>query len=160
MSRSAGSSTGRFGAENRLLDSRDYRRVMRTGQRRSGRDLVVFIAPRVAPKVVPRVSARAAPTTEKVSETGHLVVGSALGSESGIAGRSSRLGITASRKVGNAVCRNRFKRRVRAWFRERRTDLGWDVDLIVVARNSGGRLNWAEIDERLSELLEIERFSH
>ena len=68
----------------------------------------------------------------------------------------SRLGITVSRKVGNAVCRNRFKRRVRAWFRQRRGDLGEDVDLVVIARKSGGRLGLAEIDERLSKLLGLE----
>jgi ribonuclease P protein component len=58
-----------------------------------------------------------------------------------------------SRKVGNAVCRNRFKRRVRAWFRERRGQLGENVDLVVIARKSGGQLDSVELDARLGELL-------
>jgi RNase P protein component len=47
---------------------------------------------------------------------------------------------------------------MRAWFRERRGELGSSlglesVDLVVIARKSGGQLNQAELDERLSGLL-------
>ncbi len=52
--------------------------------------------------------------------------------ERGDAG-AARLGITVTRKVGNAVRRNRIKRLVREWFRHRRHELGpWD--LIVIAK--------------------------
>jgi len=68
-----------------------------------------------------------------------------------------RLGITASRKVGNAVCRNRFKRRVREWFRQRRHQLPESIDLVVIARRSGGQLAFRELDERLCWLLELDR---
>jgi len=127
--------TGRFRRENRLLDSRDFRRVMRQGSRRASRELVVFFAEK---HVV---------NPEKPIENKKLE------SRPG-----SRLGITVSRKVGNAVCRNRFKRRVRVWFRERRGELSnalgvGDVDLIVIARKPAGQLNLAELDERLGRLL-------
>ncbi len=47
----------------------------------------------------------------------------------------TRLGITVTRKVGNAVRRNRIKRVVREWFRQRRYELG-ARDLIVIAKRS------------------------
>ena len=43
-----------------------------------------------------------------------------------------RLGITVTRKVGNAVRRNRIKRLVREWFRKSGQGLGaWDLNVIV-----------------------------
>ncbi len=44
-----------------------------------------------------------------------------------------RLGITVTRRVGNAVRRNRIKRLVREWFRQRSQRL-WGRDLVVIAR--------------------------
>lgn len=70
-----------------------------------------------------------------------------------------RLGITASRKVGNAVVRNRFKRRIRDWFRHNRGQIDSNLDLVVIARRSGARLSFAELDERLAGLLELGRAS-
>ncbi len=52
----------------------------------------------------------------------------------GDAGRT-RLGITVTRKVGNAVRRNRIKRLVREWFRLRTYELGAS-DLVVIAKRS------------------------
>jgi ribonuclease P protein component len=56
-----------------------------------------------------------------------------LADEEGI---RARLGLTVSRKVGNAVVRNRIKRRVREWFRiEGRTPLSGGR-LVVIARRA------------------------
>ena len=55
-------------------------------------------------------------------------------------GDRSRVGISASRRVGNAVVRNRIKRRVRDWFRRERESLPGNVDLVVIARNKASRL--------------------
>lgn len=46
----------------------------------------------------------------------------------------SRLGITASRKVGNAITRNRAKRLVREAFRATRELWHSDIDLVVIVR--------------------------
>ena len=51
----------------------------------------------------------------------------------------SRLGITASKRVGNAVVRNRIKRLIREWFRMNKSTIGgcWDVSVIAKKTASG-----------------------
>jgi ribonuclease P protein component len=49
-----------------------------------------------------------------------------------------RLGITVTKKVGNAVVRNRIKRLVREWLRLHDwVPTGWDI--VVVAKDSAAR---------------------
>jgi ribonuclease P protein component len=59
--------------------------------------------------------------------------------------REARLGITASRRVGNAVVRNRAKRLVREAFRA--TPELWPdgVDLVVIVRKPLGELRLAAV---------------
>ena len=67
-----------------------------------------------------------------------------------------RLGITASRKVGNAVVRNRVKRAVRDWFRTRRAGMAFGpggADLVVIARRAAAGLDPAGIADRLDSLI-------
>lgn len=45
-----------------------------------------------------------------------------------------RLGVVASKKVGNSVARSRAKRRLREWFRRNRHRLQGSEDVILVAR--------------------------
>jgi ribonuclease P protein component len=65
-----------------------------------------------------------------------------------------RLGITASRKVGNAIVRNRVKRNVREWFRRDRGRMAEGLDFVVIARKGSGDLAGREIRARLTQLLE------
>lgn len=60
---------------------------------------------------------------------GTLVV---LGWENGT--HTSRLGVSVSRRVGNAVRRNRWKRLIREAFRQQRTTLPAGLDLVVRPR--------------------------
>jgi ribonuclease P protein component len=68
-----------------------------------------------------------------------------------------RLGITASRRVGNAVVRNRVKRAVREWFRRCRGRIeagSRGVDMVVIARRAAAELDARRVGERLCGLLD------
>ena len=58
----------------------------------------------------------------------------------------NRLGITASRKIGSAVTRNRCKRRIRELYRQNRHLLPiGDIDVVVNARRGCDEVPWSEI---------------
>ncbi len=66
-----------------------------------------------------------------------------------------RLGLTASRKVGNAVTRNRAKRRLRALVRlyEAPEKLaGWDI--VLIARTTAGERDFAQMRQDFRQALE------
>lgn len=46
----------------------------------------------------------------------------------------NRLGITAGKKIGNAVCRNRAKRLIRQVYRDVELSLPVGIDMVIVAR--------------------------
>ncbi len=48
----------------------------------------------------------------------------------------NRLGITAGKKVGNAVCRNRAKRIIRQAYRENEKNIPIGLDIVIVARTA------------------------
>ena len=48
----------------------------------------------------------------------------------------NRLGITAGKKIGNAVCRNRAKRIIRQAYRENETLFPIGTDIVIVARTA------------------------
>lgn len=47
----------------------------------------------------------------------------------------SRLGVTASRRVGNAVVRNRWKRRLREIFRRNKHHFGDHHDVVIIVKH-------------------------
>ena len=69
-------------------------------------------------------------------------------------GHETRLGITASRKVGKAVIRHRVKRRVREIFRRwrQRSSLG-PVDIVVHLKPAAAGAGFEEFDRELRRLL-------
>jgi ribonuclease P protein component len=65
----------------------------------------------------------------------------------------SRLGITVSSKVGNAVLRNRIKRSVREFFRRRRHELPAGEDILVIARKSAAEMSSDRIAAEMGKTL-------
>jgi ribonuclease P protein component len=70
-----------------------------------------------------------------------------------IEGVSPVLGVTVSRKVGNAVQRNRVKRRIREWFRHHRGALPPTAVVVVIAREGAAELGAVETRDELGGLL-------
>jgi len=63
----------------------------------------------------------------------------------------SRLGVTVSRRIGNAVARNRVKRRVREFFRkEMRAQLPVGTSVVVIARAGAATLESPAISNELT----------
>ena len=57
----------------------------------------------------------------------------------------TRLGITVSKKVGNAVARARIRRRLRELFRKARGELPRGLDLVFVARRGAAEAETSEL---------------
>jgi ribonuclease P protein component len=114
-----------------VLQSRDFRRARRGGKRLVSTHFAVSVVPRPDGAVKTLVRK---PCLEE-AEAG------------------ARLGITVSRKVGNAVVRNRIKRSVREWFRSERGGFTNLVDVVVVARRGASGKSMMEISRELGELL-------
>jgi len=107
--------TGRFERSDRVRQSVDYRRISRTAVRHGSREFVVLVAPTGPPD------------------------------SRGTRPAKRRLGLTVSRKVGNAVARNHVKRRVREWFRAERDALPEDIDMVVIAKPGAAELDGAGV---------------
>jgi ribonuclease P protein component len=67
----------------------------------------------------------------------------------------SRLGITTSRKVGNAPTRNRIRRLVREFFRRHRVALIPPRDVLVIARPGSATLRYRNVDDELTRVLRL-----
>jgi ribonuclease P protein component len=113
--------TGRFVRADRLLEPRDFKRVLESGERKSSRSFAIIVAPQ--------------PLGAQPAGKPH-----------------SRLGITVSRRVGNAVVRNGIKRRVREWFRHARRWLPDERDIVVIARPAASALSGSAIAVTLDQL--------
>ncbi|MGX7594222.1 ribonuclease P protein component [Planococcus plakortidis] len=68
-----------------------------------------------------------------------------------------RLGLSVSKKVGNAVARNRVKRYIRQAFLELKDDLLPNADYIIIARPQAAKLNFHESKKSLEHVLKIAR---
>jgi ribonuclease P protein component len=79
-------------------------------------------------------------------------------SSDGPAGRQGRIGITVSKKVGNAVVRNRVKRWIRECYRRRRPQFPARLDLVVVARPAAAVASHAVVCHELTTL--VRRFGN
>jgi ribonuclease P protein component len=68
-----------------------------------------------------------------------------------------RLGVSVGKRLGNAVNRNRVRRRIRELVRARLKELqpGWDV--VIVARSSAASAKFLTLGEALDQLIERAR---
>ncbi|NCB51301.1 MAG: ribonuclease P protein component [Clostridia bacterium] len=62
-------------------------------------------------------------------------------------GRENRLGITVSNKIGNAVTRNRIRRRMREIYRLNETRFLGGIDIVVVARVRSAAAEYSELEK-------------
>ena len=58
-----------------------------------------------------------------------------------------RLGLSVSRRVGNAVTRNAVRRRLREVFHSARPEIPGDLDLVVSARPAAAEATLRELSE-------------
>jgi ribonuclease P protein component len=67
-------------------------------------------------------------------------------------GEGPKLGLAVSRRVGNAVARNRVKRGIREWFRRARRELSPDTDWVLIARAGAAGLDSRSLHAELAAL--------
>ena len=67
----------------------------------------------------------------------------------------NRLGISASKKVGNSVVRHRFARLVRESYRLHENIFNSGLDIVVVARKSAAFVGYEEIESALLHLAKM-----
>ena len=69
----------------------------------------------------------------------------------------NRLGISASKKIGNSVIRHRFARLVRESYRLHENIFNSGLDIVVVARRNAASVGYREIE---SALLHLSKLHH
>ena len=64
---------------------------------------------------------------------------------------AQRVGFSAGKRLGNAVVRNRCKRRLRECWRLHQQDMPPGMDIIIVARRAMVNANWDKIEVAFSD---------
>ncbi len=67
----------------------------------------------------------------------------------------NRLGISASKKVGNSVVRHRITRLIRESYRLHKNIFNSGLDIVIVARVSASAINYFEVEKALLQLAKM-----
>ncbi len=114
----------RFRRVDRILCTRDFKRVTRSGRRQTSESFIVVI------------KSRTNANTDSTDEN------------------RKKLGVTVGKKLGNAVIRNRVKRYIREWFRHARERLPERSDVVVIARRTARDLSGSEVVAVLDRVID------
>lgn len=68
-----------------------------------------------------------------------------------------RVGLSVSKKLGNAVTRNQIKRRIRHILQSVKGSLVEHVDFVVIARKGVETLEYAEMEKNLLHILKLSK---
>lgn len=136
---SEGKRDERFRRTQKLRSSRDFLRIRQCGRQVRGIHLVVSYA---------RTSSETYGPLENSAANGHSEPGTQQGNGSG----PTRIGFSVSKRVGDAVTRNRVKRRLREAVRRRLTLLAGGWDLVVTARPTAATVQYRELAAELDNL--------
>ena len=68
-----------------------------------------------------------------------------------------RVGLSVSKKLGNAVTRNQIKRRIRHILLSVREHLADNVDFVVIARKGVESLDYVEMEKNLLHVLKLSK---
>ena len=60
-----------------------------------------------------------------------------------------RIGLSVSKRIGNAVVRNRIKRLIREWFQQHTEKLLQDRDYVIIARKPTAEMDYTEVEKSL-----------
>ncbi len=71
--------------------------------------------------------------------------------------QQSRIGITATRKTGNSVERNRLRRRVRELYRRNKWRVPPGIDIVINVKDGLARAGYDEIEKDFAKMLERSR---
>jgi len=119
----------RFPRECRLLRRAEFEAVYRGGRRRASRQFVIFYLPHDASPGAP--GSVASPTRA----------------------RPSRFGASVKRALGNAVVRNRIRRRIREILRLHRQEFSAGWDIVIHPRSSVATAAFAPLAQELTQLI-------
>ena len=68
-----------------------------------------------------------------------------------------RVGLSVSKRLGNAVTRNQIKRRIRHILQNAKGKISEDVDFVVIARNGVEALGYADMEKNLLHVLKLSK---
>jgi len=66
-----------------------------------------------------------------------------------------RIGLSVSKKVGNAVVRNQIKRYIRQSFLEMKDEVNQKMDYVIIARKQAASLDFHESKKSLQHVLKV-----